>query len=57
VSPSSVDIDGAAYDLGRYLYTFSAKTGKWDRLDVQAIPDEDGGPREAARPGAEGDPR
>ena len=24
---------------------------------VEAIPDEDGGPRDAARPGAEGDPR
>jgi hypothetical protein len=57
VSPSNIDNDGAAYDLGRYLYTFSAKTGKWDCLDVQAIPDEDGGPRGGGRPGAEGDPR
>ena len=54
VSPSNIDNDGVAYDLGRYLYTFSAKTGKWDCLDVQAIPDEDGAGRKPSR--AEGEP-
>jgi hypothetical protein len=27
----------SAYQVGRFLYVYRAKTSKWDRLDVEAI--------------------
>ena len=38
VQPKFEDMT-VGYDLGRFAYTFSTKTGKWDALDIGAISD------------------
>ena len=42
--------DAAAYQVGRFLYVYDARTSTWDRLDVEAIAEDK---KDAARPRAD----
>ena len=40
VHADEIGSEGAAYDLGRHIYTYSAKNGTWDHLDIRTISDD-----------------
>ena len=40
VQPMALGPDAAAYQSGRFLYVYDARTSRWDRLDVEAIAED-----------------
>jgi hypothetical protein len=40
VQPMALGPGAAAYEVGRFLYVYDAKTSRWDRLDVDAIAED-----------------
>jgi hypothetical protein len=40
VQPMALGPGALAYQVGRFLYVYDTQTSKWDRLDVEAITDD-----------------